>query len=205
MLSLLNLNGRPMLTAVPDYPVNGVDRLSQLAAHLDPSKRLELAKEIVTAKTGKPVPGYVSSLNHLMMWEAEQAQRYWQGLGIVRDYPHARDPTNLAINYCFGLLETAVRRSIHRLGLEPAVGFLHESRPSFDSKSAFVYDVMEPFRDSAVGVALAEPLKRSDYYRMFGYGLRLRERAAKRLAQRFAGAVSDKEIVDWLKRFSLRF
>ncbi len=204
VLSLLNFNGKPMLTALPEYPINGRDRLNQMAAHLDPEKRLEIAKEVVAAKTGRELPRHVRSLKDLLMWEAEQAQRYWQALGVVRDYPHARDSRNLAINYCFGLLESAVRRAIHCLGLEPSVGFLHQPRSSFEGKSAFVYDAMEPFRDPAVKVALAEPLKREDYYPMFGYGLRLRQVAAKRLAERFARHVSEREIAEWLKRLALR-
>jgi CRISPR/Cas system-associated endonuclease Cas1 len=204
VLSLLNFDGRPLLTALPDYPINGRDRLNQMAAHLDPEKRIEVAKEIVSAKTGRRVPAYVRTLNHLLMWEAEQAKSYWRASGIVRDYPHARDPTNLAINYCFGLLESQVRRVIHRLGLEPSVGFLHQPRSPSEGKSAFVYDAMEPFRDAAVKVALLEPLKRGDYYPMFGYGLRLREHAAKRLAERFGQQVPEREVSEWLKHLALQ-
>jgi CRISPR/Cas system-associated endonuclease Cas1 len=204
VLSLLNFNGTPMLTAVPDHPINGRDRLHQMAAHLDPQKRLEIAKEVVSAKTGRAVPTYVRTLNQLLMWEAEQAVGYWKALGVVRDYPHARDPRNLAINYCFGLLESAVRRVVHRLGLEPSVGFLHQPKAPFENKSAFVYDAMEPFRDAAVRVALAEPFKRDDYYPVFGHGLKVREKAAKRLAERFSRQVSEREIAEWLRRLSLQ-
>lgn len=204
VLSLLNFNGRPMLTAVPDHPINGRDRLHQMSAHLDDQKRLEIAKMILEAKTGRPVPGAIQTINGLLMWEAEHAKRYWNELGVIRDYPHARDPKNLAINYCFGLLESACRRSVHRLGLEPTVGFLHEPQAPQAGKSAFVYDVMEPFRDSAVKVALAVALKRDDYYPMFGYGLRLRGPAAKRLAEGFGRAVSEQEILEWVKRLALR-
>ncbi len=204
VLTLLNFDGRPMLTAVPDYPINGADRLIQLQAHLDPAKRIEVAKWIVAAKTGRTVPPSVRTLNHLLMWEAEQAQEYWKGLGIVRDYPHAKDPVNLAINYCFGLLETVARRTIHRFGLEPAVGFLHQPRASFEGKSAFVYDVMEPFRDAATRVALAKRLRRDDYYPVFRHGLRLRPAAASRLAERFGRSVSEKPVADWLRRLTLQ-
>jgi CRISPR/Cas system-associated endonuclease Cas1 len=109
VLTLLNFNGRPILTALPDHPINGRERIAQLSAHIDPEKRLEIAKTIVAAKTGCAVPEQVRSRSHLLMWEAQQAEAYWRALGIVRDYPHARDPKNLAINYSFGLLESAAR------------------------------------------------------------------------------------------------
>lgn len=204
-LTVLNFNGKPMLTALPDYPINGRDRLAQLSSYLDPRKRLELASAIVEAKTGAPVPVHIRSMNHLLMWEAQQAEIYWRGLGITRDYPHARDPRNLAINYCFGLLESVARRAIHRLGLEPSVGFLHKPRASFEGKSAFVYDVMEPFRSSAVLAAVAKPLRRRDYFPVFGHGLRLRGDAPQALAEKFSCWVRERDVVEWLTRFSLRF
>src|SRR5580658_811986 len=185
VLTLLNLDGRPILTAVPDHPINGRDRIVQLEAYLDPVKRVEMAREILRAKTGKEVPRDIRDLNRLLMWEAELAGRYWSDRGMVRDYPKARDPRNAAINYCFGLLESASRRTIHRLGLEPSIGFLHVPRAPSDAKSAFVYDVMEPFRDVAVRVALAEKPKRGDYFVMFGGTVRLREGFTRRLATRF--------------------
>lgn len=156
VLTLLNLDGRPVLTAVPGLPINGRDRIAQLEAYLDPQKRVDVAREILKARTGREVPPDLRDLNRLLMWEAELAARYWAGLGIVRDYPKARDPRNASINYCFGLLEGAARRTIHRLGLEPSIGFIPVPRASFEAKSAFVYDVMEPYRDLAVRAAFAE-------------------------------------------------
>lgn len=204
VLTLLNLDGRPILTAVPDHPINGRDRIAQLEAYLAPQRRVDIAREILKAKTGKEVPRDIRDLNRLLIWEAELAARYWAALGIVRDYPKARDPKNASINYCFGLLESAARRTIHRLGLEPSIGFLHAPRASFEAKSAFVYDVMEPFRDVAVRAALAETPRRADFFVMFGGAVRLRIGFTQRLVRRFGRMFSDRDMTEWVKRLSLR-
>ncbi len=204
VLTLLNFDGRPVLTALPDHPINGRDRIAQLKAYSNPQKRVEMAREILRAKVGREVPQDLRDLNRLRMWEAEIAARYWSDLGIVRDYPKARDPTNAAINYSFGLLESVTRRMIHRLGLEPSIGFLHVPRGPSDGKSAFVYDVMEPYRETAARVALAERPRRADYFVMFGGTVRLRQGFTQALARRFAKAFPEREMGEWLRRLTLR-
>jgi CRISPR-associated protein Cas1 len=58
---------------------------------------------------------------------------------------NATDPVNAALNYGYGFLEGECRRAIHGVGLEPAVGFLHDSS-DYQTKQSLVYDLEEPFR-----------------------------------------------------------
>jgi CRISPR-associated protein Cas1 len=58
---------------------------------------------------------------------------------------NASDPVNLALNYAYGVLEGECRGAINTVGLEPSVGFLHETS-SYQTKQSLVYDLQEPFR-----------------------------------------------------------
>jgi CRISPR-associated protein Cas1 len=40
---------------------------------------------------------------------------------------NASDPFNAALNYGYGFLEGECRMAINAVGLEPAIGFLHDS------------------------------------------------------------------------------
>jgi CRISPR-associated protein Cas1 len=51
----------------------------------------------------------------------------------------------LALNYAYGVLEGECRAAINTVGLEPSVGFLHETS-SYQTKQSLVYDLQEPFR-----------------------------------------------------------
>jgi CRISPR-associated protein Cas1 len=52
---------------------------------------------------------------------------------------------NLALNYAYGVLEGECRAAINTVGLEPSVGFLHETS-GYQTKQSLVYDLQEPFR-----------------------------------------------------------
>jgi CRISPR-associated protein Cas1 len=58
---------------------------------------------------------------------------------------NASDPVNLALNYAYGVLEGECRAAINTVGLEPSVGFLHETS-GYQTKQSLVYDLQEPFR-----------------------------------------------------------
>jgi CRISPR-associated protein Cas1 len=58
---------------------------------------------------------------------------------------NASDPVNLALNYAYGVLEGECRAAINTVGLEPSVGFLHETS-TYQTKQSLVYDLQEPFR-----------------------------------------------------------
>lgn len=48
-------------------------------------------------------------------------------------------------NYSYGFLKVVCRMAINSVGLEPAVGFLHETS-STQTAESLVYDLEEPFR-----------------------------------------------------------
>ena len=52
---------------------------------------------------------------------------------------------NAALNYGYGFLKILCRTAINSVGLEPAVGFLHETA-SAQTAESLVYDFEEPFR-----------------------------------------------------------
>jgi len=90
--------------------------------------------------------------------EGRVALRYWQAYASVipecfdfhgrmtsSHQNNASDPVNLALNYAYGVLEGECRAAINTVGLEPSVGFLHETSNS-QTKQSLVYDLQEPFR-----------------------------------------------------------
>ena len=99
-----------------------------------------------------------TSTTGLRTVEAHVAQRYWEAfrkclpqrlgfksrLTLSGNY-NASDPVNLALNYGYGFLQGEVRMAINSVGLEPAVGFLHDSA-DYQTKESLVFDLMEPFR-----------------------------------------------------------
>jgi CRISPR-associated protein Cas1 len=52
---------------------------------------------------------------------------------------------NSALNYAYGVLEGECRRAINAVGLEPSIGFLHESS-KYQTNESLVYDLQKPFR-----------------------------------------------------------
>jgi CRISPR-associated protein Cas1 len=90
--------------------------------------------------------------------EGRVALRYWQAYASVipecfnfhgrmttSHQNNASDPVNLALNYAYGVLEGECRAAINTVGLEPSVGFLHETS-GYQTKQSLVYDLQEPFR-----------------------------------------------------------
>ncbi|MFZ0892406.1 MAG: CRISPR-associated endonuclease Cas1 [Thermoplasmata archaeon] len=186
-VSVLDFNGWPISTILPDTSPNVSRRIEQFEAFHDPKRRYVIAKQIVERKTGKPAPAWAMRLNDLRLWEGQEAADYWASKGIVRSYPHARDPVNARLNYAFGLLESRVRTVVHSLGYDPALGYLHEPQ---DGKSAFVYDLMEGWRELTVNAvlpcAVGTNLKRTGFYQSFRKGWRLRPNAAARVIEVFS-------------------
>jgi CRISPR-associated protein Cas1 len=99
--------------------------------------------------------------NLLMLYEGMIATFYWDCLAKVFNklYPNfpfnsrknksyswnmnASDEINALLNYGYAILESEVRNDINAVGLDPAVGFLHELD---ESKEPLVYDMQELFR-----------------------------------------------------------
>jgi CRISPR/Cas system-associated endonuclease Cas1 len=184
-LTMLDFDGRPTLSCLSDRPTSTKNRLAQIAAFMDRTTRVNVARFVLESKLGRPVPPTLRNVPDLLMHEATEASRDWASLGITRDYPHARDPANACLNYAYGLLESRARLACHRAGLEETIGFLHTPQ---DSKDALVYDVMEPMRASVTATALKvrRALTSRDFGEVFGHGLKLRPEAARRLVREFA-------------------
>lgn len=95
---------------------------------------------------------------------------------------NASDEVNALLNYGYAVLESQVRKYINTVGLDPAVGFLHELAPS---KTPLVYDLQELYRwivDISVIQLLEEKkLKKSDFIMTEDYHVRLEEQTARML------------------------
>lgn len=100
----------------------------------------------------------ISNVGELKTVEGRVALRYWQAYASVipecfdfhgrmtsSHRNNASDPVNLALNYAYGVLEGECRAAINTVGLEPSVGFLHETT-DYQTKRSLVYDLQEPFR-----------------------------------------------------------
>ena len=101
---------------------------------------------------------HARTVNAIRSVEGRVALKYWNAYGRVLpeslDFQgrmtsshqnNATDPVNAALNYGYGFLEGECRRAINAVGLEPSVGFLHETS-DYQTKQSLVYDLQEPFR-----------------------------------------------------------
>jgi CRISPR-associated protein Cas1 len=145
----------------------------------------------------------MSNNNLLMMYEERIATFYWDCLAKVFNklYPtfhfknrknksyswnmNASDEVNALLNYGYAILESEVRKDINTVGLDPAIGFLHELD---ESKEPLVYDMQELFRwlvDLSVIQLLEEKkLKKSGFIVTENFHIRLKENTAKALIEK---------------------
>ena len=149
----------------------------------------------------------------LMGWEGRTAVAYWSEIANVvnrlwpesgfvsrrgkgKSWPQsATDPVNALLNFGYSLLEGRVRHAANSVGLEPSVGWLHETAAS---KLPVVYDLQEPFR-WLVDLSVIETIagrqldRKADFLLTENYRVRLRPRAigllAERLSENFNRAV----------------
>ena len=162
--------------------------------------------EVKRGPSAGSIPGF-------MLWEGRVAAAYWSEFGKVvnRLWPDggfvlrsgkgkswaqsATDPVNALLNFGYSLLEAQVRHAINSVGLEPSVGWLHETAAS---KLPVVYDIQEPFRwlaDLSVIETIAgrQLDRKADFITTENYRVRLRPHAigllAERLSENFNRAV----------------
>jgi len=122
------------------------------------AQRYDIERQVRLTKGEALRLGKASSVTDLRTVEGRVALRYWQAYASVipecfdfrgrmttSHQNNASDPVNLALNYAYGVLEGECRAAINTVGLEPSVGFLHESS-SYQTKQSLVYDLQEPFR-----------------------------------------------------------
>ncbi len=179
-----------LLVTLSEY-YNNVDK-TQIKTYF--SKELTLFSRNTS---GQPIK---KRLNALMTYEARIADIYWITLSKVfnslysefnftsrkaKSYSwnnNASDPVNALLNYGYSLLESLIRTDINTIGLDQAIGFLHEIAPS---KTPLVYDIQELYRwivDLSVIQLLEEKkLKKSDFIVTENYNIRLKDTTAKAL------------------------
>jgi CRISPR-associated protein Cas1 len=122
------------------------------------SQRYDIEKQVRLTKHEALKLGRARSVVDLRTVEGRVALRYWQAYSFVLpeslDFQgrmttthqnNASDPVNLVLNYAYGVLEGECRSAINTVGLEPSVGFLHETS-GYQTKQSIVYDLQEPFR-----------------------------------------------------------
>ncbi|MGB9022779.1 MAG: CRISPR-associated endonuclease Cas1, partial [Candidatus Bathyarchaeia archaeon] len=122
------------------------------------AQRYDIEKKVRLTKGEALRLGRARSVTDLRTVEGRVALRYWQAYASVvpecfdfqgrmttSHQNNASDPINLALNYAYGVLEGECRAAINTVGLEPSVGFLHETS-DYQTKQSLVYDLQEPFR-----------------------------------------------------------
>jgi CRISPR-associated protein Cas1 len=122
------------------------------------AERYDIEKQVRLTKHEALRLGKARSVVDLRTVEGRVALRYWQtyasvvpecfdfqGRMTTSHQNNASDPVNLALNYAYGVLEGECRAAINTVGLEPSVGFLHETS-GYQTKQSLVYDLQEPFR-----------------------------------------------------------
>ena len=142
----------------------------------------------------------------LLGWEGRTAVAYWAEFAkaVSRLWPEARfvtrkgkgkswaqsatDAVNALLNFGYSLLEARVRHAVNSVGLEPSVGWLHETAAS---KLPVVYDLQEPFR-WPVDLSVIETIagrqldRKGDFITTENYHIRLRPHAIALLAERLS-------------------
>jgi CRISP-associated protein Cas1 len=120
--------------------------------------RYDIGQEVRMARAEAAKLGKASTVPETRTVEGRTALRYWdtftkilpewlhfQGRMTSSHNNNASDPFNAALNYGYGFLKIECRMAVNAVGLEPAVGFLHELS-STQTAESLVYDIEEPFR-----------------------------------------------------------
>lgn len=206
--------GKYLGSALPGYSRNGQLRLAQYEVHCDQVRRLELVKAIVTTKIHnqhnvlyrygqkdsplkqrKQLVKEQSTLDKVRGIEGLAAREYfacwsailgntWTFTGRNRRPP--TDPVNSLLSFAYGLLRVQVTAAVHLAGLDPYIGYLHETTRG---QPAMVLDLMEEFRpliaDSLVfSVFSHKELKPKDFNESLG-AFRLSDTGRKTFLEAF--------------------
>jgi CRISP-associated protein Cas1 len=216
----LSTVGRYLGSALPGYSRNGQLRLAQYQTYYDEMKRLDLVKAIVTAKIHnqysvlyrhnqrnnplkerKGVVKSQSTLDQVRGIEGLAAREYfacwskmldaqWNFSGRNRRPP--TDPINSLLSFAYGLLRVQVTAAVHLAGLDPYVGYLHET---IRGQPALVLDLMEEFRslvadNLVLSVINMREIQRQDFTASLG-AYRLSEAGRKAFLQAFERKMTD--------------
>lgn len=210
----LSYFGKYLGSALPSYSKNGQLRLAQYAIHNDQPKRLNLVKTIVTGKIHnqynilyrkgqkenplkerKKAVSNQSTLDQVRGIEGLAAREYFSYWQIIlpqgwkfegRNRRPPRDQVNALLSFAYSLLQVQVTAGVHLAGLDPYIGYLHETTRG---QPAMVLDLMEEFRpligDSLVFSLLSRgEIKLSDFEESLG-AFRLKDSARTKFLQAF--------------------
>ncbi len=150
-----------------------VDQMACLIKHID---------------TGEDIPT-------IMGYEGQVAKLYFKSLGLIvgssweftgRNRRPPRDPINAMLSYGYTVLEAFITSALHKVGLDPYVGFVHKP---FPGRKSLALDLLEEFRpvivDSAIlGITGNQMLKPDDFTVDMNV-CRMSEKARKTFLQRF--------------------
>jgi CRISPR-associated protein Cas1 len=125
------------------------------------SQRYDCEKELRIARLEASKLRRAKTVSEIRTCEGRTALAHWQGFAKAMPQhlefqtrmsstrqqrsKNASDPVNATLNFGYSILESEVRKTINAVGLEPAIGFLHDFA-SYQTKESLVYDLMEPFR-----------------------------------------------------------
>ena len=147
--------------------------------------------------------GTSNDICSIMTYEGRIADMYWGCLFTVFNhlYPefnfkrrnntlnshnrNASDEINALLNYGYSVMDSEVRRTANSIGLDIAIGFLHEVK---DGRYSLVCDLQELYRwlvDLSVIQLLEEKkLKKKDFIVTENFHIRLREKTARMLIEK---------------------
>ncbi|WP_017659644.1 type I-D CRISPR-associated endonuclease Cas1d [Baaleninema simplex] len=212
--------GKYLGSALPGESRNGQLRLAQYAAHCDLPQKLEIVKAIVAGKIHnqygllyrrgcpdnplqqrKKAVSSQETLDAVRGMEGLAAREYfglwssilkspWTFPGRNRRPP--TDPANALLSFAYGLLRVQVVTAVHVTGLDPYIGYLHETTRG---QPAMVLDLMEEFRpivaDSVVlSVLNMGALKPKDFQESLG-SYRLSDGGRKTFLEAFDRKLTD--------------
>lgn len=96
----------------------------------------------------------------VMGLEGQTAKLYFEALGVIsgdewafngRNRRPPRDPVNAMLSYGYAVLEGHITSALHRVGLDPYVGFMHKP---FPGRRSLALDLLEEFRPVIVDSAI---------------------------------------------------
>jgi len=210
----LSVFGKYLGSALPGYSRNGQLRLAQYQVYGDEQRRLNLVKAIVTTKIHnqynilyrygqkdnplkqrKQLVKEQKTLNEVRGIEGLSAREYFacwstivgdQWIFSGRNRRPPTDPVNALLSFAYGLLRVQVTAAVHVAGLDPYIGYLHETTRG---QPAMVLDLMEEFRpliaDSLLFSVLShKELKPQDFQESLG-AYRLCESGRKTFLEAF--------------------
>ncbi len=109
----------------------------------------------------------------------------WKFQGRNRRPP--RDPVNALLSLGYTLLQSPLRQAVLSAGLDPALGFLHQTYPA---REALVLDLLEPFRAAVdqlvIEMTISGQLEPGDFHYRDSQGCRLNKNARARFYNTWA-------------------